>query len=62
MYRFKKSQVIDQFQYNWKVNVKSGGHSDKVAKRTMWNEFVDYLHKDGMLTDYQAYNWVNPYN
>ena len=44
--RGKKSQVIDQFQYNWKVHVKSGGHSDKVAKRTMWNDFIDYLHKD----------------
>ena len=34
---------------------------DKIAKRTAFNDYVDGLNKDGLVTDYQAYNWSNPF-
>ena len=30
-------------------------------KRTAFNDYVDGLNKDGLVTDYQAYNWSNPF-
>ena len=26
-----------------------------------FNNYVDMLNKDGLVTDYQAYNWSNPF-
>ena len=26
-----------------------------------FNDYVDSLNKDGLVTDYQAYNWSNPF-
>ena len=34
---------------------------DSIAKRTSFNDYVDGLNKDGLVTDYQAYNWSNPF-
>ena len=34
---------------------------DSIAKRTAFNDYVDMLNKDGMVTDHQAYNWSNPF-
>ena len=34
---------------------------DSIAKREAFNDYVDVLNKDGMVTDYQAYNWSNPF-
>ena len=34
---------------------------DSIAKREAFNDYVDMLNKDGMVTDYQAYNWSNPF-
>ena len=34
---------------------------DRIAKREAFNNFVDSLNKDGLVTDYQAYNWSNPF-
>jgi len=31
------------------------------AKRCAFNDYVDSLNKDGLVTDYQAYNWSNPF-
>ena len=32
-----------------------------IAKREAFNNYVDMLNKDGCVTDYQAYNWSNPF-
>lgn len=37
-------------------------HTDKVAKRTAWNDWVDSLEKDGTIDSWQAQAWVNPFN
>ena len=34
---------------------------DRIAKREAFNNYVDMLNKDGLVTDYQAYNWSNPF-
>ena len=34
---------------------------DRIAKREAFNDYVDMLNKDGLVTDYQAYNWSNPF-
>jgi len=33
-----------------------------VAIRCTWNDFVDELNKEGKITNWQAFNWVNPYD
>ena len=35
--------------------------TDNVAIRTAWNDFVDYLQKDGRVTEKQAMTWNNPF-
>ena len=35
---------------------------DKVAMRTAWNDFVDWLQKAGKVTTKQADTWVNPFD
>ena len=41
------------------------GESVKKTNRTFIksyvNDYVDMLNKDGLVTDYQAYNWSNPF-
>ena len=34
---------------------------DRIAKREAFNNYVDMLNKDGLVTDYQADNWSNPF-
>lgn len=35
--------------------------TDKVAVRCAWNDYVDALQKDGLITERQAMTWTNPY-
>ena len=62
-WRATKAQVLEQFRYNWKVAVAKDRslRGDTIAKRESWNNFVDCLNQDGMVTDWQAYNWTNPF-
>ena len=34
---------------------------DRIAKREAFNNYVDMLNKDGLVADYQACNWSNPF-
>ncbi len=38
-----------------------GNPSDNVSIRSAWNDYVDYLQKDGKITEKQAMNWTNPF-
>ena len=53
----------EQFRWDWSDFLKSNPHfrGDSIAKRCAFNDYVDSLNKDGMVTDYQAYNWSNPF-
>ena len=57
--RLTKKQAVQQFRWDWSDFLKSNPswRGDKVAKRCAFNDFVDALNKDGLVSDYQAYNW-----
>ena len=61
--RMTKKQAVQQFRWDWSDFLKSNPswRGDKVAKRCAFNDFVDALNKDGLVSDYQAYNWSNPF-
>ena len=61
--RLTKKQAVKQFRWDWSDFLKSNPswRGDKVAKRCAFNDFVDALNKDGLVSDYQAYNWSNPF-
>ena len=61
--RCTKTQVLQQFRYNWQVFVKQNPNfrGDVIAKREQWNNFVDMLNQDGYVTDNQAFTWTHPF-
>ena len=61
--RLTKKQAVQQFRWDWSDFLKSNPswRGDKVAKRCAFNDFVDALNKDGLVSDYQAYNLSNPF-
>ena len=62
-YRMTKKQAVQQFRWDWSDFLKSNPswRGDTIAKRCAFNDYVDSLNKDGLVTDYQAYNWSNPF-
>ena len=62
-YRMTKVEAVASFRESWRDFLSSSPHfrGDKIAKRTAFNDYVDMLNKDGLVTDYQAYNWSNPF-
>ena len=61
--RMTKKEAVASFRESWSdfVTNESKFRGDKIAKRCAFNDYVDMLNKDGMVTDYQAYNWSNPF-
>ena len=62
-YRMTKKQAVQQFRWDWSDFLSNNPHfrGDSIAKRCAFNDYVDSLNKDGLVTDYQAYNWSNPF-
>ena len=62
-FRMTKKDAVQQFRWDWADFVKSNPNfrGDSIAKRCAFNDYVDGLNKDGLVTDYQAYNWSNPF-
>lgn len=58
-----KKQVLEQFKELWKEAVEHNPKlkGDSIAKREAFNNYVDALNKDGLVTDNQAFNWNNPF-
>ena len=58
-----KKEVVASFRELWSDFLQSNPNfrGDIIAKRTSFNDYVDGLNKDGLVTDYQAYNWSNPF-
>ena len=52
-----KKQVVAEFRELLGGSLRG----DSIAKREAFNNYVDALNKDGLVTDYQAYNWSNPF-
>lgn len=57
--RMRNQEVRDQFRDSGFIAVvlryEQDGVPDIPARREAWNNYVDMLHKDGMLTDHQAH-------
>ena len=62
-FRMTKVEAVASFRESWSDFLQSNPHfrGDSIAKRCAFNDYVDMLNKDGMVTDYQAYNWSNPF-
>ena len=58
--RMTKVQVVSQFR---EMLRESGANlrGDSIAKREAFNNYVDMLNTDCEVTDWQAYNWSNPF-
>jgi hypothetical protein len=37
------------------------GNNDKIAEREAWNNFTDYLCKEGLISEQNYFQWHNPY-
>ena len=62
-FRMTKKEAVASFRESWADFVASdpSWRGDSIAKRCAFNDYVDSLSKDGLVTDYQAYNWSNPF-
>ena len=58
-FRMTKVEAVASFRESWRDFLESNPNfrGDSIAKRCAFNDYVDMLNKDGMVTDYQAYNW-----
>jgi len=54
--RTTKKEVVAQFRELWADLLASepSWRGDSIAKRTAFNDYVDSLNKDGIVTDHQA--------
>lgn len=54
--KFTKLQALASFR-----EVYSGPKGDVVWKREAWNDYMNFLHLDGQITDHQYDTWSNPF-
>jgi hypothetical protein len=61
--RTTKKQVLAEFSEIWRdiVANDSSAKGDAIAKREAFNDFVDSLNKNRVVTDAQAFSWTNPF-
>jgi hypothetical protein len=60
MRKYSKKEVLLQFK-NTHDEILKELRGDSIAKRELWNNYTDSLHKDGLITAYQYENWTNPF-
>ena len=62
-FRMTKVEAVASFRESWRDFLESNPNfrGDSIAKRCAFNDYVDSLNKDGLVTDYQAYNWSNSF-
>lgn len=58
--KITKLEALDQFKEMYADFLKEN-RDDKVAVRTAWNDYTDYLLKDGMITENQYNTWSQPF-
>jgi hypothetical protein len=58
-----KRNVVSMFREMWRDAVGQSPElrGGSVAKREAFNNYVDALNKDHLVSDTQAYNWSNPF-
>ena len=58
-----KREADKRFKDIWKYYLQDNPHirsDDKVAKRTLWNDWTDMLAKEGSITEHQYDTWSGP--
>lgn len=59
-----KRDAISQFMKSTFARIKEVedqlGRPDLPLRRELWSVYVDTLHRDGQITDWQANNWGQP--
>lgn len=63
MIRTTKRVVLQEFLSEWVETCRwePQWRGDITAKREAWNNFVDMLNKNDIVTDHQAFSWGNPF-
>lgn len=63
MIRTTKRAVLQEFLSEWAETCRWEPQwtDDVVAKREAWNNHVDMLNKNGVVSDRQARTWTNPF-
>ena len=60
----KRSEAIADFEATHMPYInareKINGRKDMPRRREMWNDFVDALNKNNLISDWQADNWSQP--
>ena len=61
--KMTKVQVLSDFRQLWAdvIENEPSFKGDVCAKREEWNNYTDYLCKDGMITESQYDRWTNPF-
>ena len=61
--RTTKRQALESFRDLWQdvLATNRNYRGDSIAKREEWNNYVDSLNKDRLVTDHQASTWSNPF-
>ena len=61
--KMTKVQVLSDFRQLWAdvIENEPSRRGDVIAKREEWNNYTDYLCKDGMITESQYDRWTNPF-
>lgn len=58
-----KAVVLAEFRSLWRDRIQHNRslRGDCVAKREAFNNYVDFLNKQGAVSDSQAFSWANPF-
>ena len=61
--RTTKKQVLTEFSELWRgvVADNPSAKGDVIAKREAFNDYVDSLNKQKIVSDHQAFTWTNPF-
>ena len=61
--RLTKVETVRLFAEEWRQMLEHEPRwkGDSIAKREAFNDYVDRLNKDGLISDNQANRWSNPY-
>lgn len=61
--RITKKQVLAEFSEIWRdiVAGNPSARGDAIAKREAFDNYVDSLNKQKIVSDHQAFTWSNPF-
>lgn len=61
--KLSKKETVSMFLETWRESISFNRNlrGDSIAKRTAFNDFIDGLNKDGLISDHQVCTWSNPF-